>query len=89
MFVGMAGTQKAIVSHHVGKRDTENADLFIRDLRERVLGLPEIRRTASIRTATRYATLSATAFRTASSARPIARPGWGRRRRPTATAQLQ
>jgi IS1 family transposase len=42
VFIGMAGTQKAIVSFHVGKRDTDNTDRFIRDLRERVIGLPEI-----------------------------------------------
>ena len=42
VFIAMAGTQKAIVSYHVGKRDTDNTDQFIRDLRERVLGTPEI-----------------------------------------------
>src|ERR1700730_1626413 len=42
VFVGMAGTQRAIVSYRVGKRDSENTDLFIRDLRERVIGQPEI-----------------------------------------------
>jgi IS1 family transposase len=42
VFIGMAGTQKAIISYRVGKRDGETTDLFIRDLRERVLGLPEI-----------------------------------------------
>jgi hypothetical protein len=42
VFIGMAGTQKAIVGFHVGKRDTDNTDQFIRDLRERVIGLPEI-----------------------------------------------
>jgi IS1 family transposase len=42
VFVAMAGTQKAIVSYRVSKRDSENTDLFIRDLRERVIGQPEI-----------------------------------------------
>lgn len=42
VFVAMAGTQKAIVSYRVGKRDAENTDLFVRDLRERVIGQPEI-----------------------------------------------
>jgi IS1 family transposase len=42
VFIGMAGTQKAIISYRVGKRDTENTDLFIQDLRGRVIGLPEI-----------------------------------------------
>lgn len=42
VFIGMAGTQKVIISYRIGKRNSENTDLFIRDLRERVLGLPEI-----------------------------------------------
>lgn len=42
VFVGMAGTQKAIISYRVGKRDTANTAEFIHDLRERVIGLPEI-----------------------------------------------
>lgn len=42
VYIAMAGTQKAIVSYHVGKRDTDNTDQFIRDLRERVLGAPEL-----------------------------------------------
>jgi IS1 family transposase len=42
VFIGMAGTQKAIIGFHIGKRDTNNTDQFIRDLRERVIGLPEI-----------------------------------------------
>jgi IS1 family transposase len=41
VFIGMAGTQKAIVAYRVGKRDMENTDLFIGDIRERVLGSPE------------------------------------------------
>jgi hypothetical protein len=28
----MAGSQKAIISYHVGKRDSDNTDRFIRDL---------------------------------------------------------
>jgi len=42
VFIGMAGTQKAIVSYRVGKRDTDNTMAFIQDLRERVIGQPEI-----------------------------------------------
>ena len=42
VFIGMAGTQKAIISYRVGKRDTANTAEFIHDLRERVIGLPEI-----------------------------------------------
>jgi hypothetical protein len=33
---------KAIVAYHTGKRDSSNTDLFIQDLRQRVLGLPGI-----------------------------------------------
>jgi IS1 family transposase len=42
VFIGMAGTQKAIISYRVGKRDSANTAEFIQDLRERVIGLPEI-----------------------------------------------
>jgi IS1 family transposase len=42
VFIGMASTQKAIIGFHVGKRDGDNTDQFIRDLRERVIGQPEI-----------------------------------------------
>src|ERR1700676_65634 len=40
VFVGMAGTQKAIVAYRVGKRDSANTEEFLRDLRERVIGQP-------------------------------------------------
>ncbi len=42
VYIGMAGTQKAIISYRVGKRDTDNTMAFIQDLRERVIGYPEI-----------------------------------------------
>ncbi len=42
VFTALAGTQKAIVSYRIGKRDGENTDQFIQDLRGRVLGAPEI-----------------------------------------------
>jgi IS1 family transposase len=42
VYIGMAGTQKAIISYRVGKRDSANTAEFIHDLRERVIGLPEI-----------------------------------------------
>ena len=42
VYIALAGTQKAIISYRVGKRDTENTDLFVRDLRTRVIGAPEI-----------------------------------------------
>jgi IS1 family transposase len=42
VFVGMAGTQKAIIAYRVGKRDSDNTDRFIQDLRGRAIGQPEI-----------------------------------------------
>jgi IS1 family transposase len=42
IFLAMAGAAKAIVSYRVGKRDQENTSAFVQDLRERVLGAPEI-----------------------------------------------
>lgn len=41
-FVALAASTKAILAYRTGKRDGENTDLFIRDLRERILGTPEI-----------------------------------------------
>jgi IS1 family transposase len=41
-FIALASSTKAIVAFQTGKRSTETTDLFIRDLRERVLGTPEI-----------------------------------------------
>ena len=41
-YVALAASTKAILAYRTGKRDGENTDLFIRDLRERVLGTPEI-----------------------------------------------
>jgi IS1 family transposase len=42
VFIGMAGTQKAIISWGVGKRNSESTMDFIHDLRGRVIGQPEI-----------------------------------------------
>lgn len=42
VFVGMAGTQKAIISWGVGKRNAESTMDFLHDLRGRVIGQPEI-----------------------------------------------
>src|SRR5258708_37657892 len=42
VFVGMAGTQKAIIAFRVGKRDTDNTMEFVHDLRERGIGFPQI-----------------------------------------------
>jgi len=41
-FIGLASAARAIVSYRTGKRDTANTDDFISDLRERVIGAPEI-----------------------------------------------
>jgi IS1 family transposase len=42
VFIGMAGTQKAIISWGVGKRNTESTMDFLHDLRSPVIGQPEI-----------------------------------------------
>jgi IS1 family transposase len=42
IFIGMAGTQKAIISWGVGKRNMESTIDFLHDLRSRVIGQPEI-----------------------------------------------
>jgi IS1 family transposase len=41
-FLALDGTSKAIIAHRTGKRDYRNTHLFISDLRQRVLGAPEI-----------------------------------------------
>jgi IS1 family transposase len=41
-FIALASSAKAIISYRTGKRDSENTDLFVQDLRQRVLGIPEI-----------------------------------------------
>jgi hypothetical protein len=41
-FIAMSALSKAIISYRTGKRDSENTDLFIQDLRERILGVLEI-----------------------------------------------
>jgi IS1 family transposase len=42
LFVALAGTQKAIISYRLGKRDMFNTESLIFDLRERVIGTPEL-----------------------------------------------
>ena len=42
IFLAMAGAAKAIISYCVGKRDQEHTSAFVADLRNRVLGKPEI-----------------------------------------------
>jgi IS1 family transposase len=41
-FIALGSASRAIISYSTGKRDSENTDLFTQDLRERVLGVPEI-----------------------------------------------
>jgi IS1 family transposase len=41
-FIALAASAKAIIAYHTGKRNADTTDLFVRDLRERVLGSPEI-----------------------------------------------
>jgi IS1 family transposase len=41
-FVALASTTRAIITYRTGKRDTATTQEFIADLRERVLGAPEI-----------------------------------------------
>jgi IS1 family transposase len=42
VFIAMAGTQKAIISYRIGKRNEANTDAFLQDLRERIINAPEI-----------------------------------------------
>lgn len=41
-FVALASSSRAIVAYRTGKRDSANTDMFIQDLRERIIGSPEI-----------------------------------------------
>jgi len=41
-FIALAASTRAIVAYRTGKRDTENTLEFVHDLRERVIGAPEI-----------------------------------------------
>jgi len=41
-FIALASSAKAIIAYHTGKRHGDTTDLFIQDLRQRVLGAPEI-----------------------------------------------
>jgi IS1 family transposase len=41
-YVALASSTRAIIAYRTGKRSTENTDAFIQDLRERVIGAPEI-----------------------------------------------
>jgi hypothetical protein len=48
IFIGMAGTQKAIISWGVGKRNMDSTMEFLHDLRSRVIGQPEISTTTQL-----------------------------------------
>ncbi len=41
-FIALGTSTRAIIAYRTGKRDGENTDLFIQDLRQRVIGTPEI-----------------------------------------------
>ena len=41
-FVALAPHRRAIIAYRTGKRDSANTDEFIQDLRQRVIGMPEI-----------------------------------------------
>jgi IS1 family transposase len=41
-YVAMAASSRAIISYLTGKRSSENTDSFIQDIRQRVIGEPEI-----------------------------------------------
>jgi IS1 family transposase len=42
VYIALADSAKAIISYRVGKRNAENTRAFVADLRERVIGAPEI-----------------------------------------------
>jgi IS1 family transposase len=42
VFIGMAGKRKAIIGWRVGKRNADTTLEFLHDLRQRVIGQPEI-----------------------------------------------
>ena len=42
VFIGIDANLKAIISYRVGKRDGENANAFLADLRRRIVNRPEI-----------------------------------------------
>src|ERR1700730_17207113 len=42
VFIGIDATRKAIISYLVGKRDGENTNAFLADVRQRIVNRPEI-----------------------------------------------
>jgi transposase-like protein len=41
-YVAMSASSRVIISYLTGKRNSENTDVFIQDIRPRVIGTPEI-----------------------------------------------
>jgi IS1 family transposase len=41
-FIALGSSTKAIITYRTGKRDSETTDAFVQDLRQRVIGAPEI-----------------------------------------------
>ena len=70
-FIALGASTRAIIGYRTGKRDTEMTDDFIQDLRQRVIGAPEISTDGCTPTRSRSAMLSASAPHMASSTRPI------------------
>jgi hypothetical protein len=71
-FVALASSTRAIVTYRTGKRDTGTTQEFIADLRERVLGSPEISTDGAISPTSRRSEPSSRTAPTASSTRRTA-----------------
>lgn len=69
VFIGMDGTNKAIVSYEIGKRDVATTDIFIRDLRSRIINRPIINTDAFVTYPAPSRSISALASTTARSSR--------------------
>src|ERR1700685_3897714 len=41
-YIALGASPRAIIAYRTGKRDSETTDSFIQDLRQRVIGVPEI-----------------------------------------------
>ena len=70
-YIALGASTRAIIAYRTGKRDSETTDDFIQDLRQRVIGAPEITTDGYHSYNSRSATLSASAPRMALSTRPI------------------
>ena len=42
MFIALGSFNKAILAYRIGKRNQENTDAFVADLRERLISNPQI-----------------------------------------------